>query len=98
MPEGTSACSLCIDQFFLLPTLRHIRSVTYKTIPIFTWSTTSAAFALHVMGPEKLGGFGDVATKAHIQAEATGRKLEDVIDEVGSDRPCPPKVTTFFPP
>ena len=64
--------------------------MTGKTIPVFTWSTTFAAFGLHVMGPEKLGGFGDVATKAQIQAEATGRKLEDVIDEVGSDRSCPP--------
>ena len=85
------------DQFFLLPTLQHIRSVTGKTIPIFTWSTTFAAFTLRVMGLEKFGGFGDVATKAHIQAEATGRILADVIDEVGSDRSCHPKFTTFPP-
>ena len=60
--------------------------MTGKTIPIFAWSATFALFALHVMGPEKLGGFGDVATKARIQAEATGRKLEDVIYEVGRIR------------
>ena len=34
------------------------------------------------MGPEEFGGFGDVENKARVQAEATGRKLEEVIDEV----------------
>jgi hypothetical protein len=43
---------------------------------------------LHMSGPEKFGGFGDVQTKARVQAEATGRKLEDVIDDVGLLRVC----------
>jgi hypothetical protein len=40
------------------------------------------------MGPEKFGGFGDVEAKARAQAEATGGKLEDIIDEVSVALDC----------
>ncbi|KAF8519854.1 hypothetical protein JB92DRAFT_1967473 [Gautieria morchelliformis] len=48
---------------------------------------------LHILGPEELGGFGEVPTKARAQAEATGRKLEDVMEEEGLLRVC--NVTTI---
>ena len=53
-----------------------------KEIPVFAWENTFAASALHLFGPAKFGGFGDVVTRARIQAEVTGRKVKDVIDEV----------------
>jgi hypothetical protein len=34
------------------------------------------------MGPEKFGGLGDVPAAARIEADKTGRKYEDVLDEV----------------
>ena len=34
------------------------------------------------MGPEEIGGYGDVESKARAQAEKTGRKLEEVMHEV----------------
>lgn len=71
--------------------------MTGKTIPVFAWNAASAAPALHFSGPEKFGGFGDVTTKARTQAEATGRNVEDLIDEVGSIRSYQPKVTDCFP-
>ncbi|KAF8518320.1 UDP-Glycosyltransferase/glycogen phosphorylase [Gautieria morchelliformis] len=68
--------------FFLLPILQHIRSVTGRSIPVLAWGSPYASFTLAVMGPEKFGGFGDVEAKARTQAEATGRKLDDIIDEL----------------
>ena len=64
--------------------LQHIRSVTGKNIPVYVWDTGYAASSLKMLAPEKYGGFGDVETKARIEAEATGRNVEDVIDEVCS--------------
>jgi hypothetical protein len=56
--------------------------VTGKTIPAFAWNTGYAPATLRILAPEKYGGIGDVATKAQIEAEATGRNVEEVIDEV----------------
>ncbi|KAF8479891.1 UDP-Glycosyltransferase/glycogen phosphorylase [Gautieria morchelliformis] len=62
--------------------LDHIRSVTGRSIPVFAWGSTYASFTLFMMGPEIFGGFGDVPAKARMQAEATGRKLEDIVNEL----------------
>ena len=34
------------------------------------------------MAPEEFGGFGDTESQARGQAEMTGRKFEDVLNEV----------------
>ncbi|KAF8459776.1 UDP-Glycosyltransferase/glycogen phosphorylase [Gautieria morchelliformis] len=67
---------------FLLPILQHIRSVTRRSIPVLAWSAPYASYTLAIAGPEKFGGFGDVEAKARTQAEATGRKLDDIMDEL----------------
>jgi hypothetical protein len=66
--------------------------VTERSIPVFAWGSTYASYTLFIMGPEKFGGFGDVSAKARTQAEATGRNIEDIVDEVRSL--CPGSVGT----
>ena len=68
---------------FLYDTFRAIRSVTGKSIPVYCFQSLYAAPTIRIFGPEKLGGFGNTQAKARIQIEATGRKMEDVLDEVG---------------
>ncbi|KAF8519861.1 hypothetical protein JB92DRAFT_2897379 [Gautieria morchelliformis] len=68
--------------YFLLAVLQHIRSVTGRNIPVYAWVASYPAPMLRIFGPEELGGFGDVPTKARTQAEATGRQLEDVMGEL----------------
>ena len=56
--------------------------MTGKSIPVYCFQTICAAPTIRMFGPEKLGGFGNTQAKARIQIEATGRKMEDVLDEV----------------
>jgi hypothetical protein len=56
--------------------------VTGKTIPVLAWNAGYAPSTLRIIAPEKYGGFGDVKTKAKVEAEATGRNVEEIIDKV----------------
>ncbi|KAF8532238.1 hypothetical protein JB92DRAFT_2824538 [Gautieria morchelliformis] len=49
---------------------------------MLAWGSPYASFTLPVIGPEKVVVFGDVEAKVRMQAEATGGKLDDIIDEV----------------
>jgi uroporphyrinogen-III decarboxylase len=65
-----------------LPILQSVREITGKNVPVWNWWSAGAYLPLHVFGPEKYGGLGDVANKARHVAEATGRDVEEVTKEV----------------
>ena len=78
---------LCIDSDIhakdnYLPILQSVREITGRSVPVWNWWTSGAYFPLHIFGPEKYGGLGDVAKKARDVAEATGRDVEEVTKEV----------------
>jgi uroporphyrinogen-III decarboxylase len=66
-----------------LPILQSVREITGKNVPVWDWWSAGAYLPLHVFGPEKYGGLGDVADKARQAAEATGRDVEEVTKDVG---------------
>jgi len=69
-------------QTVVSPALPAIRTLTGRTVPIFAWNPGSAFTMLRFFGPEELGGLSDVLAKAHVLAEATGREIEGIVDEV----------------
>jgi len=73
--------SIILD-FFLLQILQKIRAATGKSIPVYGWDSSYASTSLRIMAPEEFGGFGDTESQARGQAEMTGRKFEDVLNEL----------------
>jgi len=69
-------------QFFLFPALMAIRALTGRTVPVLAWDSGAAFYTLRLFCPEELGGLGDISAKARMLAEATGRKVEEIADEV----------------
>ena len=65
-----------------LPILQSVREITGKYVPVWNWWTSGAYLPLHLFGPEKYGGLGDVANNAQCVAEARGRDVEEVTKEV----------------
>lgn len=66
-----------------LPILQCVREITGRNVPVWNYWSSGAHLPLHIFGPEKYGGLGDVVTKARYRAEATGRDVEEVTKEVG---------------
>ena len=59
-----------------------IRSLTGKSISAYCFEANSVISTIPFLGPERLGGMGNKSLKAHTEADATGRKYEEVLDEV----------------
>ncbi|KAF8583172.1 glycosyltransferase family 1 protein [Ramaria rubella] len=71
-----------VIDFVFLPILQAFRAQTGKRIPIFGWQTTCCSVILRIMGPEKFGGMGNIASIARKQAEATGGQYEAILEEL----------------
>ncbi|KAF8528379.1 hypothetical protein BU17DRAFT_80691 [Hysterangium stoloniferum] len=76
--------TLAILDFFLPENAQVIRDISGNDVPILAWNTASAAFCLRAIGPEKLGGYGDVAKQASEEAAATGRPALEIEQELFS--------------
>ncbi|KAF8583171.1 glycosyltransferase family 1 protein [Ramaria rubella] len=74
--------NVAVVDFFFLEILQAIRVKAGKRIPIYAWLCGQAGAAIRALGPEKIGGFGNVGQKARAQAEATGRPFEVIIEEL----------------
>ncbi|KAF8592151.1 glycosyltransferase family 1 protein [Ramaria rubella] len=74
--------NVAVIDFILLPILQAFRAKTGKHIPIFAWQSAYCSSGLRIIGPEKLGGMGDVASVARKQAKATGGQYEAILDEL----------------
>lgn len=76
--------SLCliISKFFAIAQLRATRAISGKSIPIFAFVSSSASAMIRLFGPESLGGLGDFGARTDAEALRTGRKPEEIGDEV----------------
>ncbi|KAF8577033.1 glycosyltransferase family 1 protein [Ramaria rubella] len=68
--------------FFFLPILQAFRAKTGKRIPIFAWQSGYCSAMLHMAGPERFGGMGNLGSVARKQAEVTGGQYEVILDEL----------------
>ena len=71
-----------IHKYNYLPILQSVREITGRNVPVWNWWTSGIYLPLHLFGPEKYGGLGDVANKARDVVAATGQDVEDVTKEV----------------
>ncbi|KAF8528441.1 hypothetical protein BU17DRAFT_80798 [Hysterangium stoloniferum] len=73
--------TLAILDFFLPESAQVIRDISGNDVSILAWNTANASFCLRTLGPEKLGGYGDVAKQASEEAAATGRPVLEIEQE-----------------
>ncbi|KAI0333570.1 UDP-Glycosyltransferase/glycogen phosphorylase [Cubamyces sp. BRFM 1775] len=71
-----------IVDFFGVVTVATIKELSGDTVKVYSWHPGSTFAAFYLFGPEKLGGKGDVGTKAEIEAKRTGRPYEEVVKEL----------------
>ncbi|KAF8528370.1 hypothetical protein BU17DRAFT_61044 [Hysterangium stoloniferum] len=76
--------TLAILDFFLPENAQVIRDISGNDVSILAWNTANASFCLRTLGPEKLGGYGDVAKQASEEAAATGRPVLEIEQELFS--------------
>ncbi|KAF8572743.1 glycosyltransferase family 1 protein [Ramaria rubella] len=74
--------TVVVIDFFLLDILRATRSESGTRVPIYAWQSTYSSAVLRIMGPEQLGGMGDVAAKARAQADATGGDVKAIASQL----------------
>ncbi|KAF8583175.1 glycosyltransferase family 1 protein [Ramaria rubella] len=84
--------TVAVIDFFLLDVLRAIRSQSGTRVPIYAWQSAYSSAVLRIMGPEKLGGMGDVAAKARARADATGGDVKAIASQLY--RPSEGKLVT----
>ncbi|KAI0331043.1 UDP-Glycosyltransferase/glycogen phosphorylase [Cubamyces sp. BRFM 1775] len=70
-----------IDSFAVAP-VATIRKISGSTVKIYGWYPASTLAMFYLLGPEKLGGMGDVHAKAEVKAKRTGRSYEEVVFEM----------------
>lgn len=58
------------------------RSITGTSIPIISWITGHVSSVLRVMGPERLGGLGDLGAKIEAEAARLGVTAKEIGDSV----------------
>ena len=67
-------------QIFGYQTLKGIRSISGKNVPIYAWQTGAAAAVLYIFGPEHPGGHGDLVEKCEkIEAEDEETRDKEII-------------------
>ncbi|KAF8515046.1 UDP-Glycosyltransferase/glycogen phosphorylase [Hysterangium stoloniferum] len=70
--------NLAIVDFFLYDAVEVIKRNSVNHVPILGWHTSNTCAVLRYFGPERLGGLGDVATKALKVSEKTGVSIDDI--------------------
>ncbi|KAJ7231994.1 UDP-Glycosyltransferase/glycogen phosphorylase [Mycena rebaudengoi] len=71
-----------IMDFFAIAQLRATRAISGKSIPIFAFVSSSASAMIRLLGPESLGGLGDFGARTDAEALRTGKKPEEIGDEI----------------
>ncbi|GJJ16168.1 hypothetical protein Clacol_010448 [Clathrus columnatus] len=79
--------NIVIADFFMLNTLAIINKLNEQDrpnekVPMSTWNSAVLGPVMRIMGPEELGGIGDIGAKAKALAEKTGITFEEAEAEL----------------
>ncbi|PAV19567.1 UDP-Glycosyltransferase glycogen phosphorylase [Pyrrhoderma noxium] len=78
--EAIVAPQLVLLDFFAYHSLKGVRSISGKNVPIYAWQTGAAAAVLYMFGPEHLGGLGDLVEKLEkIEAEDEETRDKEIL-------------------
>ncbi|KAF4610327.1 hypothetical protein D9613_010450 [Agrocybe pediades] len=80
--EAVLAPTLVIADFFAGTQFEATRKLTGHRVPIVAAITAHASSIIRLFGPESHGGIGDLSKMVEAEAERTGKKPEEVGDEV----------------
>jgi hypothetical protein len=64
---------------FALPA---IKDISNGQCPVIAWLSASLSYYLHLLGPEHLGGQGDLAAKIEVAAKESGKTPKEVANSV----------------
>jgi hypothetical protein len=60
-----------------------IKNISGGQCPVISWVSAALSYCLLLLGPEHLGGHGDLATKIELAARESGKSPAEVADSVG---------------
>jgi len=70
------------NQFFAVSQLQATRKLSAKSVPVIAWITGGASTIIRLFGPEERGGLGDFGAKIDAEAGRTGKRPEEIGDQV----------------
>ncbi|KAJ7242108.1 UDP-Glycosyltransferase/glycogen phosphorylase [Mycena rebaudengoi] len=71
-----------IADFFAVDQVKATRAITGQRVPIFSFASCCAVSVLRVMGPEKIGGRGDIKARAEAEAQRTGKDVVEIGEQL----------------
>ena len=69
-------------QFCSFPQLQATRIVSGRSVPIISFGAGGAAFFIRYIGPESLGGAGDINAKVDAEVARTGLPADEMRHKV----------------
>ncbi|KAJ7242105.1 hypothetical protein C8J57DRAFT_1726485 [Mycena rebaudengoi] len=75
--KALPAPAALIADFFATEQVKATRAITGEEVPIFSFASGCAVSIIRALGPEKMGGRGDIKARAEAEAQRTG---EDVVE------------------
>ncbi|KAJ7233496.1 hypothetical protein C8J57DRAFT_1577725 [Mycena rebaudengoi] len=73
--------SLC-EKFFAIEQVKATRAITGEQIPIFSFASCCAASIIRMLGPENMGGRGDLKARAEAEAQRTGKDAVEIGEQI----------------
>jgi hypothetical protein len=58
--------------------IEHVRAIAGANCPVLSWTPLPSAAILRFVGPEELGGLGDMKGKIDAEAKRSGKSSEEV--------------------
>jgi hypothetical protein len=71
-----------LTQFLAVPQLHVTRTLSGNSVPVIAWVTGGASSAIRIFGPEPMGGLGNLGCKIDAEAARTGKRPEEIGDQV----------------
>ncbi|GJJ12672.1 hypothetical protein Clacol_006916 [Clathrus columnatus] len=76
------APDVVISDIFLVDVLHMVRKVSKRRVPVLSWNPANLGPLMRLIGPEELGGIGDIRAKAVESAERTGKDYKEAEIEI----------------
>ncbi|KAJ7265620.1 hypothetical protein C8J57DRAFT_390312 [Mycena rebaudengoi] len=80
--KALPAPAALITDFFHIEQVKATRALTGDKVPIFSFASTCAVAIIRALGPEKMGGRGDLKGRAEAEAQRTGKDVVEVGEQI----------------
>ncbi|KAJ7291005.1 hypothetical protein C8J57DRAFT_1586329 [Mycena rebaudengoi] len=80
--KALPAPAALIVDFFAMEQAKATRAITGEQMPIFTFASCCAVSTIRLLGPEELGGQGDLKARAEAEAQRTGKDVVEIGEQM----------------